>query len=158
MDQRFAFPSFSQPNVQPASPASFAAGDLSSQTAAALSALVALLQPSGAGMTASPADAAPMATFETERRASEAFLRDITAAGLRKLLDYLESASDKHPEILRCYRPFHAAIQAYRARNYAGALDTIYQIYRTIESLRTRHADLPELAKPVTAGGKRTHA
>ena len=159
MDQRFAFPSFSQPNLQQAaSPPPFAAGDLSSQTAAAISTLIALLQPSGSGLTAPPATAVATATLETDRRAAEAFMRDITATAMRKLLDYLESASDMHPDIARCYRPLHAAIQAYRARNYVGALDTTYQIYRTIESLRAQRPDLPEIGKSVLAGGKRAHA
>jgi hypothetical protein len=159
MDQRFAFPGYSQANLQQASsPSPFAAGDLSYQTAAALSALIALLQPAGGGATAPRAAAAPIATLETDRRAAETLLRDITAAGLRKLLDYLETAGDKQPEMARCYRPFHAAVQAYRARNYGDALDRIYQIYRTIESLRAQRPDLPELGKTALAGGKRAHA
>lgn len=159
MDQRFAVPNFLQPNLHYAAPpSSFATGDVSGQTAAALSTLLALLQPFSAGMTVPATATPPIATPDVDRRASEALLRDITGAAMRKLLDYLEQAGDKHSEIARCYRPLHAAIQAYRSRDYAGALDIIYQLYRTIEAARARHPDLPEMGKSAPTGGKHAPA
>ena len=153
-DQRFGIPNFlNYPHANPqlaVPPSPFGAADISGQTAAAMSNLIAVLQPYAAALTGSttgPAAATPLAA---DQRASEALLRDITAASLRKLLDYFESSGDKTPALAHCYQPFHAAIRAYRARDYAGALDTVYQIYRTVESLRTRHPDLPELGKGTT--------
>lgn len=100
----------------------------------------------------------PAATPQADRRASEALLRDATSAGLRNLLDYLEGTAVKHPEMGRCYQPFHAAIQAYRSRDYGRVLDLVYQIYRTIEALRAQHPDLPEIGARMREDGKHTDA
>ena len=156
-DQRFGFaplpPSFSA--GAPPGAAGLLGGDLS----AAVANLLGLLQGQTApfpgplpgplpGPFPGAPPAAPLGTVapDDERRAAEAFLRDVAASTLRKLYQYLESATPRHAEIAPCYPPFQQAIRAYRARDYGQALSGGYQVYRMIAALRSRHPDLPDVA------------
>jgi hypothetical protein len=138
-DPRFGFVPLSPfaATPMPGAPAAFG-GDLG----AAVAAILGLLQgpPASLGGTPMPGPG------DDERRAAELFLRDVTAASLRKLYRYLESAAPRHAEIAPSYQPLQQAIRAYRAHDYAQALNGSYQVYRMIAALQARHPDLPEFA------------
>ena len=133
IDPRFAF-----------SPLPFSGA--SGQTIAAVSGLLALLQ-SQVPVPGRPVTALPFS--EPDRRAAEAFLRDVTAGPMRKLLDYFEGAGSQRPELAACYQPLHQAVQAFRNRDYAQALDLVYRTYRSIEMLRAQYPDLPEVGPAI---------
>jgi hypothetical protein len=80
-----------------------------------------------------------------EQRAAEAFLRDLSAASLRKLYKYLELAAGRQADVAACYPAFHQAVQAYRARDFGQALNACFQVYRMIGLLRSRDLDLPDV-------------
>jgi hypothetical protein len=125
-----------------AMPMQGAPGPYGGDLGAAVAAILGLLQ----GQPAPPVGVPVPGPADDERRAAELFLRDITAATLRKLYRYLESAAPRHAEIAPSYQPFQLAIRAYRARDYAQALNGSYQVYRMIAALQARHPELPEFA------------
>ena len=94
---------------------------------------------------------------EDERHAGDLFLRDVTAASLRKLYRYLEGAAPRHPDLTASYQPFQQAVRAYRVRDYAQALTGAFQVYRMIVALQARHPDLPDLAEEPAAPGEHHH-
>jgi len=157
--QRFGFApfaSFPSPGAWPATtgaPGSWPQGG--GELTAAVSSLLALLQGQVTpGSLGDVATAQPAAAPDDERRATEAFLRDVTAATLRKLYKYLENAAPRHAEIAACYPPLQQAIRAYRARDYGHALTASYQVYRMIAALQSRHLDLPEVADEALPSGE----
>jgi hypothetical protein len=149
-DQRFGFTPPS--GFGPTSP--LVGGDLTAVVASLLGLLQGQAAPSpfaGFGGTAPGAPSHGLLPSDDERRANEAFLRDLAAASLRKLYRYLESAAPRHGEIATCYPVLHQAIRAYRARDYGQALSASHQVYRLIAALQSRHLDLPDVTDEATA-------
>jgi len=87
---------------------------------------------------------------------SEAFLRDITGATLRRLYRQLETAGPRHTALAACYAPLHQAVHAYRAQDYVQSLNTAYQVYRVIAAQQSRHLDPPDSADRAPSSGEPT--
>jgi hypothetical protein len=149
-DQRFGFAPLSPFGSLPGAAGGPYGGDLGAAVATLLGRMQGQTAPAPGSLTG------PLGGADDERRAGELFLRDVTAASLRKLYRYLESAAPRHADLAASYQPFQQAVRAYRGRDYAQALTGCYQVYRMIVALQARHPDLPELADepPAPAPGE----
>jgi hypothetical protein len=74
---------------------------------------------------------------------------DITADALRNLSAYLEVHAGRHTGLDQCVPVVTQAAQAFAARDYALALNLIWQAYRMIAMIRATDPQLP----PVRAAG-----
>jgi hypothetical protein len=74
---------------------------------------------------------------------------DITASLLRHLSAYLEIHAGRHPGLENCIPIVTQAAHNFAARDYAQALNLIWQAYRVITMVRAIDPQLP----PLQAGG-----
>jgi hypothetical protein len=95
----------------------------------------------------SPFAAAPAANPNLELQAMAAFMQDVTACSIRKLYDYLDKNSERHPQLSNCVPLVQQAAEAYRTRDYSRAFAQTYEVYRNITALRTITPDLPTITE-----------
>ena len=99
----------------------------------------------GSSSPVPPMLAPSQATLQAEQQAMDGFLREATAGPIRKLHDYLDAHSQKYSQLTQCIPLVQQAATAFGARDYTQALAQIYQVYRSIATLRTSVPDLPGL-------------
>ena len=93
----------------------------------------------------SPQTAAPrpQGQMSLEALAAVAFVSDLGADSLRRLTAYLDVNATKFEALEDCAPVVASAARALAARDYAQAFALLFDVYRTIASLRNDDPELP---------------
>jgi hypothetical protein len=107
-----------------------------------------LQAPMGTGHILGPGNL-PLPDPMLDHQAAVNLAGDVTASLLRNLSAYLEIHAARHPGLENCIPIVTQAARWFAARDYAQALNLIWQAYRVIAMVRAANPHLP----PLQAGG-----